>query len=68
MADATGAAFSFGDAALFASGIQDRTMLDMYILYQMARRPIHAIARKWMCRGLHRVTNGEYRCPECGQR
>ena len=43
-------------------------MLDMYFIYQMARRPIHAIARKWVCRGLHRVTNGEYRCPECGQR
>ncbi|MDB5504209.1 MAG: hypothetical protein JWR89_4111 [Tardiphaga sp.] len=42
-------------------------MLDIYFIYQLARRPIHAIARRWMCRGLHRVTRGEYRCPECGR-
>jgi hypothetical protein len=47
---------------------QDRIMLDMYLIYQIARRPIRALARKWMCRGLHRVTQGEYRCPECRQR
>lgn len=43
-------------------------MLDLYFIYQVARRPIQAIARKWACRGLYHVTKGEYRCPECGQR
>jgi hypothetical protein len=42
-------------------------MLDIYFIYQLAPRPIHAIARRWMGRGLHRVARGEYRCPECGR-
>jgi hypothetical protein len=67
MADAFGAAFSLQDAALSMSGLHDSIMLDMYFIYQLAQRPIRAIARKWMCRGLYRVTKGEYRCPECRQ-
>jgi hypothetical protein len=42
-------------------------MIEVMFMYQLARRPIQAIARKWVCRGLHRVTTGEYRCPECDQ-
>ena len=42
-------------------------MIEVMFMYQLARRPIQAIARKWVCRGLHRVTKGEYRCPECDQ-
>jgi hypothetical protein len=53
----------------FYAGIKGQpAMLDMYLIYQMARRPIHAMARQWVCRGLHRVTKGEYCCPECGPR
>jgi hypothetical protein len=40
-------------------------MLDMYLLYQLARRPLHAMARRWVCRGLAHVTRGDVRCPEC---
>jgi len=42
-------------------------MLDVYFIYQLARRPLHAMARRWICRGLYRVSRGGYRCPECGQ-
>jgi hypothetical protein len=43
-------------------------MLDMYFIYQLARRPLHAMARKWVCRGIAHMTEGEVVCPECRQR
>lgn len=42
-------------------------MLDMYLIYQLARRPLHAMARRWVCRGLFHATKGSYRCPECSK-
>jgi hypothetical protein len=64
MADAIGAAFSSQNAALFQHQGRDDAMLEMMFMVHLARRPIEAIARKWMCRSLHRFTKGEYRCPD----
>ncbi len=65
MADATVAAFSFGDAAPFARGTRTFAMLEMLFIYQLARKPMQAVARRWWCRSLFRVSRGRRRCPEC---
>jgi hypothetical protein len=43
----------------------DFAMLDMILMYQLARDPVQAVARRWYCRGLSRATRGKRRCPEC---
>ncbi|ABD86354.1 hypothetical protein [Rhodopseudomonas palustris] len=37
-------------------------MLDIYVLYQLARDPLRVIAKSWMCRGLTIATNGRHQC------
>jgi hypothetical protein len=42
-------------------------MIEVYYMARLAQRPLRAMARRWVCRGLSRVTRGEVRCPECRQ-
>jgi hypothetical protein len=66
MADATRAAFSSANAALFRSlGTMDFAMIEILFIYQLARKPVQAVARRWWCRSLFRATRGKRRCPEC---
>ena len=66
MADAMGAAFSSVNAALlFVMGTMDFAMIEMLFIYQLARKPVQAVARRWWCRSLFRVSRGRRRCPEC---
>ena len=48
-----------------AWGRQDRRMLELLFIAQMARNPVQAMARRWYCRGLFRATRGKLRCAEC---
>jgi hypothetical protein len=65
MADATRAAFFFVSAApISLMGTRDFAMIEMLFIYQLARNPVQAIARRWWCRSLYRATRGKRRCPE----
>jgi hypothetical protein len=65
MADATGAAFFFEPAAPFDGGAMDSAMIEFLFIYQLARNPVQAVARRWWCRSLFRVTRGKRRCRGC---
>jgi len=65
MADAMRAAFSFKDAALSPwRGMTDSAMIEILFIYQLARNPVQAVARRWWCRSLFRATRGKRGCPE----
>jgi hypothetical protein len=65
MADALGAAFSFTNAAPFVRpGNGGLAMLEIVFIYQLAQRPLRAMARLWWCRGLFRASRGRHQCPE----
>jgi len=67
MADPIPAAFKVADAApsIPVLGTMDSAMIEMLYIYQLARNPLHAMARRWYCRGLFRATRGQRRCREC---
>jgi len=39
-------------------------MIEMLYLYQLARSPLRAMARRLICRGLSRVSPGRHHCPD----
>jgi hypothetical protein len=39
-------------------------MIEILFMYQLARNPVQAIARRWYCRSLFRASRGKLRCPE----
>jgi hypothetical protein len=39
-------------------------MIEILFIYQLARNPLQAVARRWWCRNLLRATRGKRRCPE----
>jgi hypothetical protein len=41
-------------------------MIEFLFIYNLARNPLRAIARRWACRSLYHITRGRRRCPECG--
>jgi hypothetical protein len=70
MTDPIWAAFRSWSAALFAFGDQvlrigERRMIELLFIYQLARKPAQAIARRWWCRALFRVSRGRRRCSDC---
>jgi len=65
MADAIEAAFSSENAALFHGRTIGFAMIEMFFIYQLARNPLHAVARRWWCRSLFRASRGRRRCPGC---
>jgi hypothetical protein len=65
MADATGAAFSLVNAAPSIRLGRRIAMIEILFIYQLARRPLRAMARRWWCRSLFRASRGKRRCPEC---
>jgi hypothetical protein len=38
-------------------------MIEILFIYQLARNPLQAIARRWYCRSLFRATRGRHGCP-----
>jgi hypothetical protein len=40
-------------------------MIEFLFIYNLARNPLQALARRWYCRSLFRATRGRRRCPEC---
>jgi hypothetical protein len=65
MADAMGAAFSFANAVpSVCLGATDLAMIELLFIYQLARNPVQAVARRWWCRSLFRASRGKRRCPE----
>jgi hypothetical protein len=65
MADAMRAAFSSMSAALFArQGTTDFAMIEILVIYQLARNPIEWMTRRFWCRSLFRATRGKRGCPE----
>jgi hypothetical protein len=40
-------------------------MIEMLFIYQLARNPLQAMARRWYCRNLRRASRGRRQCPEC---
>jgi hypothetical protein len=48
-----------------ALGMVDSVMIELLFIYQLARNPVQALARRWYCRGLFRATRGQRRCREC---
>jgi hypothetical protein len=66
MADAMRAAFFYANAApSIPSGDDGFAMIEILFIYQLARNPVHAIARRWWCRSLFRASRGKRKCPEC---
>jgi hypothetical protein len=64
MADASRAAFSLA-RPISVMGTMDFAMIEILFIYQLARNPVQAVARRWWCRSLFRATRGRRRCPEC---
>jgi hypothetical protein len=50
---------------IYVRGTMDLAMIEMLFIYQLARNPLRAIARRWYCRSLYRASRGKRRCPEC---
>jgi hypothetical protein len=66
MADAIRAAFSSADAApSTVAETTDFAMIEILFIYQLARNPVRAVARRWWCRSLFRASRGKRRCAEC---
>jgi hypothetical protein len=42
----------------------DVAMLEIVFIYQLAQKPLQAMARLWWCRGLFRASRGQRQCPE----
>jgi hypothetical protein len=40
-------------------------MIEMLFIYQLARKPMQAVARRWWCWSLFRATRGKRRCAGC---
>jgi hypothetical protein len=49
----------------FMVGTTGFAMIEMFFIYQLARNPLQAVARRWWCRSLFRASRGRRRCPEC---
>jgi hypothetical protein len=58
MADAT------RGGILLQMGTTDSAMIEILFIYQLARNPVQAVARRWWCRSLFRATRGKRGCPE----
>jgi hypothetical protein len=39
-------------------------MIEILFIYQLARNPLRAMARRWWCHSLFRATSGRRQCPE----
>jgi hypothetical protein len=62
MADAMRAAFSYANAAPFIPlGDDGFAMIEILFIYQLARNPVRAIARRWWCRSLFLAASGNAR-------
>jgi hypothetical protein len=46
-------------------GTKEFAMIEMLFIYQLARNPLQAVARRWWCRSLFRASRGKRRCREC---
>jgi len=40
-------------------------MIELLLIYQLARNPIQAVGRRWWYRNLFRMSRGRRRCAEC---
>jgi hypothetical protein len=49
---------------ILVMGTADLAMIEFLFIYQLARNPVRAIARRWWCRSLFRASRGKRRCPE----
>jgi hypothetical protein len=66
MADVLRAVFTSANAAPSHNrGRRTFAMIEILFIYQLARNPLQAIARRWWCRSLFRASRGKRRCPEC---
>jgi hypothetical protein len=67
MADTSGAAFSFCQRRPMCpfQGMTTFAMIEILFMYQLARRPLRAMARRWWCVSLYRATRGQRHCAEC---
>jgi hypothetical protein len=67
MADTSWAAFSSRECRPYAFGAAtDLAMIEFLFIYQLARNPLQAIARRWYCRGLYKASRGRRQCPGTG--
>jgi hypothetical protein len=48
-----------------SEGTMDFAMIEMLFIYQLARNPLQAMARRWYCRSLYRASRGRRQCPGC---
>jgi hypothetical protein len=65
MADAMWAAFSLGECRPISRWAEQVfAMIELLFIYQLARKPLQAIGRRWWCRGLYRASRGRRHCPE----
>jgi hypothetical protein len=49
------------------SGDDGIVMIEILFIYQLARNPLQALARRWWCRSLFRATSGKRQCRESGE-
>ena len=50
---------------LILRGRRTIAMIEILFMYQLARNPLQAIARRWWCRSLYPRVAGSRRCAEC---
>jgi len=40
-------------------------MIEILFIYQLTRKPLQVMARRWWCRSLYRASRGRRGCGEC---
>jgi hypothetical protein len=60
------AVFPFGNAALSRSwGSRDIAMIEILFVYQLVRKPLEVLARRWYCRTPFCESQGRRQCLGC---
>jgi hypothetical protein len=62
MADATRGGISFWECRPICHQHDGFGMIEILLIYQLARNPLQAIARRWYCRSLFRASRGQRQC------
>lgn len=57
--------FVFGMPPYLLGGTTDFAMIEILFVYQLARNPLQAMARRWYCRSLYRASRGRRQCLDC---
>jgi hypothetical protein len=57
--------FPVGMSPYLSGGDDGLAMIEILFMYQLARNPLQAMARRWYCRSLYRASRGKRQCSGC---